>query len=276
MSKNALVVKSNALIETSYQLSVNEQIIILACISQVRRDEPITDKTMYSISAPEFSTLCGSNIGLAYRDLKSAALKLRRREVRITNKPNGEGKRKEVLVAGWVQSITYSDGSGLVSLRFNHDILPYLTELKRCFSSYELKNITRMSSAYGARLYELLVQWKDLGERDVSITWLRSSFMLEKKYSQMCDFKKRVLEPAVKDINENSDLWVKWEQKKTGCKITHLKFKFGVKERQKNKPLKVETKIHGVKKSVIEKNSRPGETYEQAALRIKNKSREIA
>lgn len=271
MDKNAIVVKSNALIETSYQLSVNEQRIILSCISQVRRDEPITDQIMYSISASEFSTLCGSNIKSSYAELKTAALKLNDRRVRITKHPNGKGARKKILVTGWVQSVEYADGEGLVNLRFNHDILPYLTELKQCFTSYKLKNIVRMSSAYGARLYEMLLQWKDLGEREISIEWIRHTLQLENKYQQMSDFKKRVLSPAMNDINNNSDLWVKWEQKKTGLKVTHLKFKFGFKEEQKTKPLKSKIKIQGIEKSVIEKNARPGETYEQAALRIKRK-----
>lgn len=276
MEKNAIVVKSNALIETSYQLSLNEQIIILACVSQVRRDEPVTDDIMYSISATEFATLCGSNHKVAYRDLKSAALKLNERRVRITKYPNGKGNRKRVLATGWVQSVEYAEGDGLVSLRFNRDILPYLSELKQCFTSYKLKNVVRMSSSYGARLYELLMQWKEVGEREISIDWIRNNFLLEKKYPQMSDFKRRVLDPATKDINEHSDLWVKWQQKKTGAKVTHLKFKFGFKEEQKPKPSKSEIKILGVEKSVIEKNARRGETYEQAALRIKKKQAEIA
>lgn len=266
-----MVVKSNALIETSYRLTTNEQRIILACISQVRRDEPITDKILYSISASEFSELFGTNLAPSYRDLKSAALKLKRREVRITQEPNGKGRRKKTLVAGWVQSIEYSDGEGVVSLRFNHDILPYLSELNKCFTSYRLSSIASMSSTYGARIYELLVQWKETGEKEITIDWLREALQLEKKYIAMNNFKARVLEPAMKDINKNSDLWVNVTQRKTGRKVTHLNFKFGLKK-EKVDPKKETSKIYGIKKSIIEKNARPGETYEQAAMRIKKKN----
>jgi plasmid replication initiation protein len=274
MDKNPLVVKSNALIEASYRLSLNEQRLILACISQVRRDEPVTDKIMYSISASEFAKTCEIDPKTAYRELQSTALTLKRREVRITREPNGGGRHKKTLVAGWVQSIEYSDGDGLVSLRFNHDILPYLSELNQCFTSYKLKNVVRMSSSYGVRIYELLIQWKELNRREVAIEWLRNTLALEKKYSAIKDFKKYVLEPAIRDINKNSDLWIKWKQKKTGRKVTHLIFQFGLKEEQKTKAQKNEIKIHGIEKSAIEKSARPGETYEQAALRIKNKTLE--
>lgn len=267
MDKNAFVVKSNALVEASYRLSLNEQRLILSCISQIRRDEPVTDKIMYSISASEFAKVCNLDLKVAYQQLQSAALTLKRREVRITQEPNGAGRRKETLVANWVQSIKYSEGNGEVKLRFNHDMLPYLTELSRCFTSYKLKNVVCMSSSYGVRIYELLTQWKALGEKDFSIKDLKKILQVENQYLQMCDFKKRVLDPAIKDINKNSDLWVKWSQKKTGRKVTHLIFQFGLKEEQKS--LKSETRIQGVKKSIIEKYARPGETYEQAILRIK-------
>ena len=268
MDKNTLVVKSNALIQTSYRLTANEQKIILACISQVRRDEPITDQVMYTISASEFSRIYGTNLAPTYRDLKTAALKLKRREVRITQETNGKGKRKETLITSWVQSIKYSEGSGEVKLRFNHDILPYLAELNECFTSYSLSNIVKMSSTYGVRIYEILMQWIAVGEREVSVEWLKDILLLQDKYKTMCNFKARVLDPAIKDINKNSDIQVTFTQRKTGRKVTHLKFKFSLKE-NKNKSKKTEQRIFGVAKSVIEKQARRGETYEQAASRLK-------
>jgi plasmid replication initiation protein len=276
MDKNALVVKSNALIETSYRLTTNEQRLILTCIAQIKRDEGITDQKLYSISASEFAKMTGIDPKTAYRELQSAALKLKRREVRITQEPNGTGRRKQTLIAGWVQSIKYTEGEGTVELRFNHDIIPYLSELNRCFTSYKLENIVRMSSSYGVRIYEILAQWRSLGKKEISLENLRNLLQLEKKYLQMCNFKARVLDPAIKDIKKNSDLWVKWEQKKTGRKVTHLIFEFGFKEEQKSKISNDEITIKGIKKSIIEKNARPGESYEQVALRIKKKKPEIA
>jgi plasmid replication initiation protein len=227
---------------------------------------------MYSISASDFSKMFEIDPKTAYRELQSAALTLKRREVRITQEPNGIRKRKSTLIAGWVQSIKYTEGEGTLGLRFNHDILPYLTELSKCFTSYKLKNVVSMSSSYGVRFYELLVQWKDLNEREVSLEWLRHALALENKYNAMKDFKKYVLEPAVNDKNKNSNLWVKWIQKKTGRKITHLVFRFGLKKEKEGVLKKHDVKIQGIPKTIIEKNAKPGETYEQAAMRIKNKS----
>lgn len=281
MDQTPLVVKSNALIDTSYRLTVNEQKIILACISQVRRDEPITDEIMYSVSSEEFSSLCGVSTKHAFQELKNSALQLRRREVRVTLEPNSNRKRQETLVTGWVQSITFSKDSGTVKLRFSRDILSYLTELKGFHTSYRLSGVIRMSSTYGVRIYEMLAQWKSLGEREITIDHLRKNLQLEEKYKTMCNFKARVLDPAMKDINKNSDIWAKVTQSKTGRKVTHLKFEFGLKDEHKAKKNNQEnlstSRVLGIDKAIIEKKARAGETYEQAAIRIKReRTKELA
>jgi len=273
MSKTPEVYKSNALTEASYRLTPSEQGIILSCISQIRKDKEATDQTMYSISVSNYVALTGADPVSAYRDIKAAAIRLRNREVRLYCLPNKGGRvqnKERVLITGWVQSITYSDEGGEVMLRFNHDMLPYLTNLSKNFTKYAFKHVAKMSSSFGIRLYELLIQWNNQGknEKEISVEWLKKTFQIENKYKAIKDFKKYVLEPAIADIKKHSDLRVEWTQKKSGRKVTHLKFMFGLKNK-KIKFKKPETKFQGVKKSVVEKNAKPGESYAQAAERIK-------
>jgi plasmid replication initiation protein len=93
---------------------------------------------------------------------------------------------------------------------------------------------------------------------------------IEDKYPSIKDLKLRVLDPALKDINTHSDFWVKQTQRKTGRNVTHFIFNFGLKsELNQKKLMPKEPKILGVPKSEIEKRARVGESYEQAAARIK-------
>ncbi|MBB1489585.1 replication initiation protein [Oceanospirillum sediminis] len=222
---NEVVYKSNALIQACYRLSVQEQRIILSAISQVRRDCTPTDEVMYSVSAQTLSELTGSSVKHTYQEIKKAALRLKRREIWIKENPNGEGLKANTMVTGWVQTISYIDSEGRVELRFNKDILPYLTELQSQFTSYRLKNVIQMTSSYGIRFYELLIQWKGKQLLELEIEWLKEAFQIQDSYPRISDFKKWVLEPALKDINNNSDLQVSYTQRKTGRKITHLIFK---------------------------------------------------
>lgn len=284
------VYKSNALIEASYRLSPIEQRIMLACISQVRRDQQITDEVLYSVSAADISALTGNSSKSVYEDLAKAALRLKRREVWIKQESNGKGKRPRTLITGWVQSIIYIESEGRVELRFTKDMLPYLTQLTEQFTRYALADVAQMTSSHAIRLYELLCQWRGIGKREVEIVWLRESFQLGEKYPAIKDFKRRVIQPAVDQINEHSPLWVKWDQRKTGRRVTHLTFTFGEKATttsSKARQAKIKGKVggnsqsspgalYGIPRAVIESKARPGEDYEDTALRLLSESKQSA
>ncbi|MBK1621562.1 RepB family plasmid replication initiator protein [Lamprobacter modestohalophilus] len=227
------VCKSNALVEASYRLSVAEQRIILACISQIRRDQQITDEVLYSVSATEIAGLTGTRSKTTYEELAKAAQRLKRREVRLFEEPNGRGRKPRVMVTGWVQTIVYIEEEGRVELRFTKDMLPYLSELTEQFTRYALADVAKMTSAYAIRLYELLIQWRGTGERVIEVDWLRDALQLEGRYSNIRDLKRWVLEPAVAQVNEFSPLWVTWDQRKTGRRVTHIVFSFGEKPNSK-------------------------------------------
>lgn len=277
----ALIYKSNALIEASYRLSVYEQRILLGCIAQVRRDAPLTDQQLYVVSAQQIADMTGTQLGTAYQNLKAAAERLYRREVTLREAPNGNGRAK-VRLTRWVQTVEYREAEGMVALRFGTDMVPYLSQLTEQFTRYALADVAHMDSAHAIRLYELLCQWRDAGEREVSIEWLRDAFQLDGKYPAIKDFKRWVIEPAVKQVNEHSPMWVKWSQRKTGRRVSHLLFNFG--EKPSEKPVKARkaktsgnTKgksenatgaIYGIPRAIIEAKARAGESYEDAALRL--------
>ena len=272
-----LVVKSNHIIEASYRLSVAEQRVILSAISQVRRDKPVTDEVLYSVTAAELAQLCGTDPKTAYRDLQHAAERLQTRRVSLLLEPDGvtiRSKRRRVTC--WVQTVDYIDQEGRIEMRFGKDILPYLTGLQREFTRYALSDVAKMTSAYGIRLYELLVQWPE-GHREVALDDLRRWLQLEERYPSIKDLKRRVLDPAVEQINEHSPLMVSWSQRKTGRKVTHLVFDYAPK-----KPAKAVGKAPAKRKAgkisdaEIAKQARPGETWEAARARLNQMPLDLA
>jgi plasmid replication initiation protein len=260
-----LIVKSNALIQAAYSLTLSEQKIILSAITQVRRDESVTDEKLYTVTANALSDMSGFKANHEYESLKEATEKLWNRTLTVLDKPNGGGtaagnKRK----MRWVQETVYLDDQGAVQLRFSKPILPYLTALSSEFSKYKLQHVANMTSRYGIRLYELLIQWRSTGERELELDWLRAAWELETKYKAIKDFKKYVIEPALADVNGHSDLWVKWGQRKTGRRVTHLQFQFGPKEGKKA--------VKRLTRDQIEAAAKPGETYEQVKDRLSRNS----
>jgi plasmid replication initiation protein len=270
MNRNNLTVyKANQVVEASYKLTLNEQRVILACIAQVNSKDALLVTDEFELSAKDFANLFSVSDKRAYLALVEVAESLFNRYVVVDN-PDPKRPKIKRLKMRWISSIKYLTDEGKIILCFAKDMLPYLSELKGQFTRYKLEYIGNMTSIYAIRLYELMMQWKTTGSREVEISWLKKQFQLSDEYDRMYDLKKRVIEPAIKDINTHSDYQVSWDQRKTGRNVTHLTFTFALKNPPAvASPKPKEPKILGVPKSVIEKQAKVGESWEEAARRIK-------
>ena len=88
-----------------------------------------------------------------------------------------------------------------------------------------------MTSAYAVRIYKLLAQHRDIGNRTLNMAWLRETLQIAPdEYKLTADFIKRVLDPAVDQINKHSDLAVNYKSVKIGRTITDFVFKIKSKD----------------------------------------------
>ena len=131
------------------------------------------------------------------------------------------------------------DSRGVIGIRFTKDILPFLSNLSTEFTKYFASDLIGVTSSHAIRLYELLVQYRSIGKREIKVDELRWMFELQNKYPVWADFKKRVLDQAIKEINAFSPLNVTYETKKTGRKITSINLKF--KQKPKKAQIATET-----------------------------------
>ena len=263
-----LVVKANKLIEASYYLTLNEQRLILLAITKVRRDSALYTHDEFVISAEDWVSTFQVEPKNAYRDLQAISRQLFERYITIEN------TRGNPLMTRWISSIEYLAKDGKLVITFAQNILPFLTVLEKEFTKYRLEFVSKMTSIYAVRLYELLVQWNSTGTREIELDWLKKTFQITETYAEIRNFKARVIEPAITQINSHSDLTVSYTQRKTGRLVTHFTFVFSPKAavepkpRAKKKSPPKET-LHGLLKADIERLARAGESYEQAAERIK-------
>jgi plasmid replication initiation protein len=239
MESKALVVKSNKVLEASYKMSLAEQRILLACIAKIQKKEVLLEDNQFEISAIEIADLTELKQAThIYRFLEEAAEKLSKRQV-IINDPDPDKPKTRKRTINWISCIDHQPGDGRVIIQFSKAIIPYLSQLTRDFTKYKLQNIAKFKSTYSIRMYELLVQWLSIGKRELEVDWLKKQLQVEDIYEQIFDFKKRVIDVAVKEINQHSNIWGKYTQRKAGRTITHFLFTFGEKEPKKttaNKP----------------------------------------
>jgi plasmid replication initiation protein len=229
-TKTELVVKSNKIIEASYRLTLIEQQLILFAICHVRKTKAgLSCETPVVISAKDFAAQFGTNTDRVYSQIKEALVTLYARSINFHDIDPKTGSER-VNDTRWISDKSYLDGQGQIQLTFSRMVIPYITRLEKEFTSYRLEKIGKLSSAHAVRLYELLVQYLSIGSRTVEVDWLKQRLQLLDEYKAVGDFKKRVIDNSVSQINEHTDINVKYTQRKTGRVVTHLFLRLKLKK----------------------------------------------
>ena len=230
-----LVVKDNALINASYNLDLVEQRLILLAIVEARESgKGINANDPLEVHAEGYINQFGVHRNTAYQALKDACNDLFARQFsyqKINERGNIENYRSR-----WVSEIGYVDNEAVVKLIFAPAIVPLITRLEEHFTKYELQQVSNLSSAYAVRLYELLIAWRSTGSTPIiELSDFRQRIgVLDTEYKRMERFKTSVLELAIKQINEHTDITVKYEQHKRGRSISGFSFTF--KQKKKDNP----------------------------------------
>ena len=229
---SSIVVKDNALTGASYNLDVVEQRLILLAIVEARESgKGINANDPLIVHASSYMEEFQVTKQTAYQALKDACKDLFSRQFSYERlSPKGNRIKQ---TSRWVSEIGYTEAEASVQLIFAPAIVPLITRLEEKFTSYELSQVARLGSKYSMRLYELLIQWKAVGKMTVDLQDLRDKLGLgTTEYKAMCDFKKSVLDLALKQINASTDLKVVYEQHKKGVRVTGFTFRFKQKPTQ--------------------------------------------
>ena len=229
------VTQAHPVVHACYAMTVNEQRVLLACICQIDPRYAMPDGKTYILTVEQARDLfyTEKNAQNVYRDLATAVEKLYERDVKI-KMPNGD-----ILQTRFVQSIVWSPDRLQIQVKFADDIKPYLSELKSNFSSYKLKHIVQLTSIYAIRLYGWLVSWASQNQfyKELEIDDIRDKLELENKYQAIGEFKRRVIEPAIRQINANTDFELDVSYKKIKREIRWIQFRFNQKPDAKNAAL---------------------------------------
>ncbi|MGV0949613.1 MAG: replication initiation protein [Azonexus sp.] len=226
-----LVTQANQVVEASYKLTLAEKRLILLILTKIE-SHPDRPAAMADTRIEVYAADVIEHIGLpknkAYEMLKESAEKLAERWI-IIDRPDPENPSLIRTKTRWVSAIDYLPDEGRLSLYLAPKVVPYLTQLAGEFVRYRINHVAGMSSVYAIRLYELLLQWLSEGKRDVEIEWLKEAFQIPECYSRLFNLKKRVIDPAVEQVNTHSDLHVSYTQRKRGREVVALIFAFGLK-----------------------------------------------
>ena len=227
-----LIVKDNALMNASYNLALVEQRLILLAIIEARETgKGINANDPLTVHASSYINQFNVERHTAYQALKDACKDLFARQFSYQEKRE---RGRINITSRWVSQIGYMDDTATVEIIFAPAVVPLITRLEEQFTQYDIEQISGLSSAYAVRMYELLICWRSTGKTPIiELGEFRKRIgVLDTEYTRTDNLKMRVIELALKQINEHTDITASYEQHKKGRVITGFSFKF--KQKKKN------------------------------------------
>lgn len=219
-SKTQRVVKHNDLVKARSNLSKIEHRVIAMLIAQLDRDDESFD--LQRIHIRDIIAKSGSSSQDLYSRGKEICQRLLNQQIQIQTEEE-DGQR---VYEGYnaLDKIRYAEGDGYIEARFNDSMKPFLLELKRRFTIYQLEAFMQLGSRYSMRIYELLKMREDLRWLRMPVERLRKLLSCEDKYSRFGDFRRRVIERAQSEVNETTDISFTYKVEREGQSPERINF----------------------------------------------------
>jgi plasmid replication initiation protein len=218
---------SNAMALAGHGLTLTEKRIMMLAITKIKHTQKwdgVSSPEVH-LTAKEYAETFNVDMQTAYDQLKDSAIKLKTRIIKFHG--TCERGNRTTTHMSWVGHITYEPVNTWVKLGFYYKIVPHLLDLGVVYTKYSLEQTTALRSQYSWRLYELLMKFQKTGKANFPIEQFCNAMELTDK--QRSDFnyvRRRVIEPAIRELTQKNNLVINLEIEKSGVKVKMLKFTF--------------------------------------------------
>lgn len=226
MNNDLTISKANTFVEASYSMTLDEMRILALTLGTFNPQNPT--RRDFEFTVDEFCKYFPEvDPKSAYTQIQKAIVKVARRDMVLRD------DEKMFVAVPFLTKRTYFKQEGRFLIEFHDELMPYISELHGKYTEYQLVNVVAFTSTHSIRLYELCSQYRDTGWRQTTIAELKDWLQIKNKYDLYANFRRRVLEPAIAEINAKSDLLVSVEPIKRGRTIKALRFSISVKKEAK-------------------------------------------
>ena len=216
IKSDGIIKQSNNLIEAKYKLTTQEQKLVIAICSQLDKDASNFDTVRIKVT--DFADFCKISKTNKYAEVRRIVMRLLDRKLLIHKNDGGW------YGTHWLQSAEYLPSEGTIEYKIDDRLRPELLKLKSAYLSTDAKPLMEFRRDYAIRLYFILKKMLKIGEFEYKLDYFRERFALPKSYNLFANLKNKVLEPALAEINEKSDIQVEHEYIKDGRTYTKIHF----------------------------------------------------
>jgi plasmid replication initiation protein len=216
LDKSFLFTKSNKLINCNYDLSLQEQKIILTVAIMVQPHD--SEFQEYKFRIKDLMAKLDMKDSDKSEDIHKIIRELMKKVFEIRH-----GNR--IIQLAWFSNAEYEPDDGVVKIQFSHHLKPYMLEIKEIYTVNKLENILTLKSRYSASLYEILKS--NLYKKQVIIELDELKQLVgatEKAYDSYANFKAKALDKAQEELKEKTDISFEYEAIKTCRKVTNIRF----------------------------------------------------
>lgn len=219
MRKDLKVFQANSFVESRQTYTVQEKRLLSTLIAHIKPSDE--EFVKYDISIEDLAMVSKTTKENFYNITDDITDSLMSKIIKIDTDDKKGFKKFHVI-----SRAEYQDG--VLSLQIHSDMNNIFLKLQESkqFTAYNLVDFIALSSTHAQRIYELLKQYEHSKqkERTITIDDLKKMLGIDKKYKIYSAFKEKVLDIALKQIGEHTTLRYQWEGKKTGRKITSIRF----------------------------------------------------
>lgn len=217
------VVKRNDLIRNSrYTLTLSQNRLLLFLISKIKPYDGI--ENYYKVAIKDIIKVCEYDTtkgGKYYTTIKNDLLKLRNSAVWVET-------NRGLETMGWLRKAVFLKPAKKgeyteLLFAFDEGLDNYLFELREYYTQYNLEDVLQLTHKYSIRLYEYLMSYANIMYCIVSLDELKDR-LDAKKYENYTNFTKRILIPAIEDINKHTKMYIQYDELKEGRVYTKIAF----------------------------------------------------
>ena len=218
-SYQSVVWQHNGITNTRYKLTARQQKLLLYAIAMIEPNAAEFGKIRVSVE--DYAALTGLDTDNLYRELRETALAIREAPLVVDHVEPGM-KKPMRRHSAWFEYVDEADGSGFVTIKLTSWLKPYLLQVRREFFQFQLGFALDLKSEYSIRLYQYLKRWEFAKRRTISVEELRlevGATEIDRKgnivrvnLEQYKHLKSRAINPAVEEINRETDLSVSYTE----------------------------------------------------------------
>ncbi|SAK96781.1 Replication initiation protein [Caballeronia glebae] len=217
---------ANVIVRATHGLKLSDKRLLSAAlaVTDATDGRALSDERFWTVkvTAIDYAQAFGVSLDTAYEQIAASAdVLLSKCITRPVRDRSGD-----LLKHQWLLRAVYSKGRGTVSMTWHPDIRPFIFCLREEFTTYKLRQAAAVRSVYSWFLYDNLRSWNGVGSWSPTIEEFAQNMDAANYANNFKEMRRRVIEPAVKELREKNNLVIEWEQVKNGRKTVGLRFKY--------------------------------------------------